>query len=41
MAEHLRGKQVDKVIATGEAVATPANLNTPEIKDLLTPPLFE
>jgi len=41
MVEHLRGKPVEKVIATGEAVATPANLESPEIQALLTPPLFE
>lgn len=41
MAEHLRGKPVEKVVATGEAVATPENMNTPEMQKLLTPPLFE
>lgn len=41
MVEHLRGKPVEKVVATGEAVATPENMNTPEMQKLLTPPLFE
>jgi ribose transport system substrate-binding protein len=41
IVEHLRGKPVEKRISTGEFVATPENLDTPEMKKLLEPPLFE
>jgi ribose transport system substrate-binding protein len=41
MVAHLRKQPVEKIISTGESVATPENMNTPEMKKLLTPPLFE
>ena len=34
---HLRGEQVDKRIDTGSRVATPENMNDPEIRKLLEP----
>ncbi len=37
MVEHLRGQDVPKRIATGEYLATPQNMDTPEIKRLLFP----
>ena len=37
MVAHLEGKPVAKRIPTGETVATPENMNTPEIKRLLSP----
>ncbi|UCG46294.1 MAG: substrate-binding domain-containing protein [Phycisphaerales bacterium] len=37
MMTHLRGEQVDKRIDTGSAVATPENMNDPEISKLLNP----
>jgi ribose transport system substrate-binding protein len=39
MVDHLRGKQVDKRIDTGVMVVTPANLDSPEAKDLVNPPI--
>jgi len=39
LVEHLQGKPVEKRIDTGVYVVTPANMETPEIKDLLHPPL--
>jgi ribose transport system substrate-binding protein len=39
MFEHLSGKPVAKRIDTGVYVVTPANMDTPEMKDLLYPPL--
>ena len=39
MVDHLRGKKVAKRIDTGVTVATPENMETPEIKELLNPPL--
>ena len=39
MVDHLRGKQVDPRIDTGVMVVTPANLDTPEVKDLVNPPI--
>jgi ribose transport system substrate-binding protein len=39
MVEHLEGKAVGKRIDTGVYVVTPANMDTPEMKDLLYPPL--
>jgi ribose transport system substrate-binding protein len=41
MADHLRGKKVDPRIATGEALATPDNMDEPEIKRLLYPELLD
>ncbi len=40
MIEHLRGKEVEKQINTGEKIATPENMNDPDIKPLLAPPQF-
>jgi ribose transport system substrate-binding protein len=40
MHDHLSGKPVEKRIQTGEHVATPENMDTPEIQKLLTPPRF-
>lgn len=37
---HLRGEKVEKRIPTGEHVATPENMNTPEMKRLLAPPTY-
>jgi len=39
MTQHLRGQPVDKRIDTGARVATQANLDTQEIKDLVQPDL--
>ena len=39
MVEHLQGKPVAKRIDTGVYVVTPENMETPEMKDLLYPPL--
>ena len=41
MVEHLRGQPVDKKISTGEVIATPQNMNDPEIKALLAPIQFQ
>ncbi|MBT4484392.1 MAG: substrate-binding domain-containing protein, partial [Candidatus Latescibacteria bacterium] len=38
---HLRGEQIEKVIDTGVTIATPENMNDPEIKQLLSPNLSE
>jgi hypothetical protein len=38
--QHLRGEKVEKRIATGEHVATPENMESPEMKRLLNPPQF-
>lgn len=40
LMEHIQGKPVEKRISTGETVATPENLDDPEIRNLLHPPLF-
>jgi ribose transport system substrate-binding protein len=37
--KHLRGEKVEKRIDTGVVLVTPENMNQPEIKDLLYPPL--
>ncbi len=37
LVAHLQGKPVEKRIATGEALATPENMHTPEIEKLLNP----
>jgi ribose transport system substrate-binding protein len=37
MVKHLRGQKVQKRIDTGSVVATPENMNDPEIKKLLEP----
>ena len=39
MVDHLLGKPVPKRVDTGVLVVTPANLDTPEVRDLLNPPL--
>lgn len=39
MVDHLLGKAVPKRIDTGVLVVTPANLDTPEVRELLNPPL--
>jgi ribose transport system substrate-binding protein len=39
MVDHLRGKQVDPRIDTGVMVVTPANLDSPEAKALVNPPV--
>jgi ribose transport system substrate-binding protein len=41
MVEHLRGKEVPKRISTGEYIATPENMDEPEMKKLLNPKQFE
>ena len=38
---HLRGKKVEPRIATGETLATPENMDEPEIKKLLEPELYD
>lgn len=40
MHAHLTGKPVEKRVQTGEHVATPENMDTPEIQKLLTPERF-
>ena len=39
MVEHIQGKAVDKRIDTGVVLVTKENMDTPEIKELLYPPL--
>lgn len=39
LTQHLRGKPVEKRIDTGATFVTKANLEQPEIKELLSPPL--
>jgi ribose transport system substrate-binding protein len=41
MVEHLRGKTVQRRISTGEHVATPDNMNEPDMQRLLHPPQFQ
>ena len=41
MADHLRGKKVESKIATGETLATPENMDQPEVKRLLEPELLD
>lgn len=41
LADHIRGKKVEPRIGTGETLATPENMNDPEIKKLLDPELVE
>jgi len=40
MMEHLQGKPVEKRISTGEYLATPENMDTPEMHKLLHPEQF-
>jgi len=39
--KHLKGEKVEKRIDTGAKLVTKANMNEPEMKDLLHPPLAE
>jgi ribose transport system substrate-binding protein len=39
MVDHLLGKPVPKRVDTGVIVVTPSNLDTPEVQELLKPPL--
>jgi ribose transport system substrate-binding protein len=41
MHDHLEGKPVEKRIPTGVYVATPENIDAPEIQKLVAPPVFE
>jgi ribose transport system substrate-binding protein len=41
LADHLRGKTVERRISTGETLATPENMNEAPIKKLLEPQLHE
>lgn len=41
MADHLRGKPVEKRVDTGVVVITPQNMDAAESKDLLNPPLAQ
>jgi ribose transport system substrate-binding protein len=39
MVDHLRGRPVERRIDTGVVLVTPENLDTPESKDILNPPI--
>jgi len=39
LAKHLQGEKVDNLIDTGVVLATPENMEQPEIKELLYPPI--
>ena len=39
LMKHLRGETVEKRIDTGVTMVTPENMNDPEVKELLYPPL--
>jgi len=39
MVKYLRGDKVEKRIDTGVVLATPENMEQPEIKELLYPPI--
>ena len=39
LVEHLQGKQVSKRVDTGVTLATPENMDNPEVKELLSPDL--
>ena len=41
MIEHLRGREVERLIGTGESIATPENMLEPAIDKLLHPPQFQ
>jgi ribose transport system substrate-binding protein len=41
LVDHLEKKPVEKEIATGETLVTPENMDDPEVKALLNPPLAE
>jgi ribose transport system substrate-binding protein len=40
LVQHIRGEKVEKLISTGEYVATPENMNEPKMQKLLHPPQF-
>jgi len=40
MVAHLEGEEVSREISTGEALATPANMDEERMKELLHPPKF-
>jgi ribose transport system substrate-binding protein len=39
MSDHLRGRPVEKRVDTGVMVVTPENMETPEARDLINPPV--
>jgi ribose transport system substrate-binding protein len=39
IVQHLQGQKVERRIDTGVVLVTPENMNQPEIKDLLQPPI--
>ena len=39
MVDHLQGKKVEKLIDTGVVLVTKENMDQPEIRELLYPPL--
>jgi ribose transport system substrate-binding protein len=41
LVDHLEGKKVERTIATGETIATPENMTSPEVDALLHPPKAE
>ena len=41
MVNHIRGKPTEKRVVTGEYMATPENMDSPEMKKLLSPEQFE
>ncbi len=41
LAAHIRGQKVKTRIATGETLATPENMDEPEVKKLLEPELYD
>ncbi len=41
MVDHLQGKPVERRVDTGVAMITPGNLDSPESKELLNPPINE
>jgi ribose transport system substrate-binding protein len=41
MVEHLLGRPVEKLIDTGVIIVTPLNIDSPEVKELLSPPIDE
>ena len=41
VVKKIRGETIDKRISTGEIVATPDNMKSPEMNKLLSPERFE
>jgi ribose transport system substrate-binding protein len=39
MVKHLRGEKIESRIDTGVVLVSPENMERPEIKDLLEPPV--